>query len=58
MEKCILKWREYTREAKNKDNIKSLEKALREMGKIELAEAIIDRFTNHQEISAEMFATV
>ncbi|KAK7102606.1 uncharacterized protein [Littorina saxatilis] len=56
IEKCILLWRQYTAEVKNKERIKTLEKALREMGKNELADAIMERSQNHQEISADMFA--
>jgi len=56
VEKCILLWGQYTAEQKNKERIKTLEKAVRAMGKNELADAILERYQNHQEISADIFA--
>jgi hypothetical protein len=56
VEKCLLLWREYSKELKNKDRIKMLDKALREMGKVELAEAVMGKYQDHQEITPDMFA--
>ncbi|XP_076469635.1 uncharacterized protein LOC143299967 [Babylonia areolata] len=56
VEKCVLMWRQHTAEQKNKDRIKTLEKALREMGKNELADGILERYQNHQEITPDIFA--
>ena len=56
VEKCLLLWRQQTAELKNKERMKTLEKALREMGKNEIADAVLERYQNHQEITAEIFA--
>ncbi|KAK7489735.1 hypothetical protein BaRGS_00019130 [Batillaria attramentaria] len=56
VEKCLLLWRKRTTEQKNKDRVKSLEKAMREMGKMELADLLMERFQNHQEITPDFFA--
>ncbi|KAL8618165.1 hypothetical protein ACOMHN_059172 [Nucella lapillus] len=56
VEKCVLMWRKMTAEQKNKDRIKTLEKAIREMGKNELADGILERYQNHQEITPDIFA--
>jgi len=56
VETCVLMWRKYSADQKNKDRIKTLEKALREMGKNEIADAVMERFSNHQEITADIFA--
>ena len=56
VERCVLMWKQQTAEQKNKDRMKSIEKALREMGKNEVADGVMERFQNHQEITPEIFA--
>lgn len=56
VERCVLLWRQQTAEQKNKERMKTLEKALREMGKNEIADAVLERFGNHLEITADIFA--
>ena len=56
VERCVLLWRDYTSEQKNKERINTLTRAIKEMGKQELSDGIMERYTNHQEISADIFA--
>ena len=56
VEKCMMLWREQTADQKNKDRIRTLEKALREMGKNETADKILECYQNHQEITSDIFA--
>ncbi|XP_076436646.1 uncharacterized protein LOC143276123 [Babylonia areolata] len=55
VEKCVLMWRRQTGKQKNKERIKKLVKALREMGKNELADSILERYQNHEEITPDIF---
>ncbi|PVD24248.1 hypothetical protein C0Q70_14719 [Pomacea canaliculata] len=55
VEKCLVKWRELTAGVKPKEQMKTLERALREMGKNELADTLMERFMNNQEITPEVF---
>jgi len=54
--KCVLLWKEMTKDNKNRDRVKCLEKALREMGKSEIADAFVERHGNNQELSPDIFA--
>jgi len=53
--KCVLLWKEMTKDNKSRDRVKSLEKALREIGKGDVADIFIDRHSNNQELSNDMF---
>lgn len=57
VEKCLLDWREFTTNTKPKERIGSLEKALRNMGKNELADAFMERNTNNQELTPDIFTS-
>lgn len=54
--KCILLWKELTNESKNRDRIKNLDKALREIGKPDLADTVMERHSNNQELTNDIFA--
>jgi len=54
--KCVFLWKEMTKEKKNRERVKSLEKALRDIGKAEVADNFADRHSNNQELSNDIFA--
>lgn len=53
--KCVLMWKEMTKDNKNRDRVKVLEKALREIGKGDVADAFIERHSNNLELSNDIF---
>lgn len=53
--KCMLLWKEMTKEKKNRERVKCLEKALRDIGKGEVADNFVERHSNNQELSSEIF---
>ncbi|XP_071083112.1 uncharacterized protein [Haliotis cracherodii] len=54
-EKCLLFWKKMTAEVKTKDRVKYMERALREMGKNDIADVFVDRHSNNQEITQDAF---
>ena len=55
IERCLLVWRKRSAVQKPKDRIKILERALREMNKNEFADAMLERFSNREPITPDMF---
>jgi len=56
LEKCIMEWRDATKDKKNKERVKTLETILRHMDKNELADAMMERYSNGQPMSPRMFS--
>ncbi|XP_005094163.1 uncharacterized protein LOC101849360 [Aplysia californica] len=54
--KCVLLWKEMTKDNKTRERVKSLEKALREIGKGDVADTFMERHSNNQELSNDIFA--
>ncbi|XP_046577477.1 uncharacterized protein LOC124285310 isoform X1 [Haliotis rubra] len=54
-EKCLLLWKELTADVKTRDRVKYMERALREMGKNDIADVFVDRHSNNQEITQDAF---
>jgi len=54
--KCVLLWKEMSKDNKNRDRVKCLEKALREIGKGDIADTFAERHGNNQELSPDIFA--
>ncbi|BFZ08925.1 hypothetical protein BsWGS_11964 [Bradybaena similaris] len=52
---CLLLWKKMTKESKTRDRIRDLERALKEIGKAELAETFIEYHQNGQELSNNIF---
>ncbi|KAK6177413.1 hypothetical protein SNE40_015518 [Patella caerulea] len=55
-EKCILLWKELSKDGKTKDRIRTLERALREMEKGDVADTIMERHQQKQELTPDVFA--
>ncbi|GFO21732.1 hypothetical protein PoB_004823700 [Plakobranchus ocellatus] len=53
--KCVLLWKNMTKDTKTRERVKSLEKALREIGKPDIADSFMERHQNNMELSGEMF---
>ena len=53
--KCMLLWKEMTKDKKNRERVKGLEKALRDIGKNEVADNFVERHSNNQELSGDIF---
>lgn len=53
--KCILLWKKMTSESKLRDKIKTLDKAIRELGKPDLADTFMERHSNNIELTNEIF---
>ena len=48
-------WKELRAPAKEKDKVMDLERALKEAGKIDHAEILMDKYQNDQELTADCF---
>ncbi|ESO95649.1 hypothetical protein LOTGIDRAFT_160196 [Lottia gigantea] len=55
-EKCVLMWKELTKEGKTRERIRELERALREMDKGDVADTVIERHQNKMELTPDVFA--
>ena len=56
LEKCMMLWKEQTEQQKNKDRVKTLERALREMGKGDVADGVLQRYQSNEQITSDMFS--
>ncbi|XP_052220048.1 uncharacterized protein LOC127837161 isoform X2 [Dreissena polymorpha] len=56
-QKLLLLWKQLRVGKKEKDNVKELETALREMGKAEIADIIHDKDANNVELSSEALSS-
>ncbi|RUS89601.1 hypothetical protein EGW08_002619 [Elysia chlorotica] len=52
---CILLWKSMTKDTKTRERVKSLEKALREIGKPDVADLFMERHQNNMELSGDIF---
>ncbi|XP_074646561.1 uncharacterized protein LOC141902638 [Tubulanus polymorphus] len=57
-QKTLFYWKEMRGPAKDREKVHDLEKALREMGKNEWAEAFMERYRNQQEITLDFFNSI
>ena len=57
-QKLLLNWKRLKPNTKDKDKVKDLERALREMGKPEFADVINDKHANNLELCAEFFTNL
>lgn len=57
-QKLLLNWKRSRAGSKEKDKVKDLERALREMGKPEFADVINDKHANNIELTSEAFANL
>lgn len=55
-QKLLLTWKRLHMGSKEKEKVKELERALREMGKGELADVINDKHANNLELTSDAFA--
>lgn len=53
--RLLLDWKKLRVGSKDKDKIHDLERALREIDKTEIADMLIDRYTNQMEITPDAF---
>ncbi|CAL1531508.1 unnamed protein product [Lymnaea stagnalis] len=53
---CLMYWKELTKDTKTKERLKSLERALREIGKGDIADQVLENHQANQELSSEIFA--
>ena len=54
-QRLLLEWKNLRAGSKDKDKVKDLERALKEMGKPEFAEVINDKHSNNVELASEFF---
>ncbi|KAK0062441.1 hypothetical protein Bpfe_008112 [Biomphalaria pfeifferi] len=52
---CLLRWKELTQNVKTKDRLKSIERALREIGKGDIADQLVEHHQNNQELTQDLF---
>ncbi|XP_052801728.1 uncharacterized protein LOC128232287 isoform X2 [Mya arenaria] len=57
-QKLLIDWKLSRAASKEKDKVRDLERALREMGKAEFADVINDKHANNVELSGEAFANL
>lgn len=57
-QKLLLNWKRSRQGSKEKDKVRDLERALREMGKTEFADVINDKHANNVELTSEAFANL
>ena len=56
-QKLLLTWKSLRVGSKEKEKVKDLERALREMGKPDMADVINDKHANHTELTSDAFAS-
>ncbi|XP_059175840.1 uncharacterized protein LOC131955661 [Physella acuta] len=54
-QKCLFLWKELTKCTKTNQRVKELERALREIGKADIADILQERHQNSQELTQEIF---
>lgn len=54
-QKCLLLWKELTKCTRTNQRVKELERALREIGKADIADILQERLQNSQELTQEIF---
>ncbi|KAL5013618.1 hypothetical protein ScPMuIL_007888 [Solemya velum] len=51
--RCLLEWKAIRCNSKDKEKVKELERALREMGRPEVADVVVDKHSNNVEITSD-----
>lgn len=57
-QRLLLTWKELRAGSKDKDKVKDLERALKEMGKSDFADVINDKHANNIELTSEAFSNL
>ncbi|KAK3581911.1 hypothetical protein CHS0354_005518 [Potamilus streckersoni] len=56
-QRLLLHWKRLRVNSKDKEKVKDLERALKEIGRGDIAEVIIDKHANHAELTADAFSS-
>jgi len=53
--RCVLLWKEMTHQMKSRERVKMMESALRRVGRQDIADIFMDKFTNKEELTKDIF---